>query len=80
MCALHEQRALTVLNAQRMKVNETNIAWLQGWKNGREEPVGEAIKVVMPAVSEDATFEITVKGLVAGNNDANRFSQFKIRR
>ena len=48
--------------------------------NSEGELVGEAIKAVMPAVSEDETFEITVKGLVAGKNDANVLSQFKIRR
>ena len=48
--------------------------------NSEGQPAGEAIKAVMPAVGEDETFEIKVKGLTAGKNDANLFSQFNIRR
>ena len=42
--------------------------------------VGEAIKVVIPAVRENETFEIKVKGLTKSKVDENSFTRFHIQR
>ena len=43
-------------------------------------PAGEAIKVAMPAIDENKTFEIKVKGLAKGKVDEKIFTWFQIKR
>jgi hypothetical protein len=44
------------------------------------ELAGEAIKAVMPAVRENETFEIKVKGLAKNKSDEKKFVRFEIKR